>query len=1215
MDGPPFLIPVFLNSSGFVTAQVDSGCETYGAISERLCQKFGIEQIKLAKSRALNTITGIQRDRKITHIVNLTIDIDGWESQATCYVIPGQGQDLLLGLPWMRHREIILDPAAGLMYVGTQGMMAVRELSRRSKETGLTQIMGSVYAGMLRRAQRQRYTQPSQKQDCFLATSIKEMSTILDTTRPTPAADLKLPEEVQDYAELFDKEQAGGLPPHRGELDHHIRLKTGPDGKVPELPWGPLYNMPRDHLLEIRKQVIDLLDKGWIRASSSSAAAPVLLVKKADGGWRFCVDYRALNRISEQDRYPLPLIKETLRSLSQAKWFTKLDVRAAFHKIRVAEGDEHLTAFRTRFGLFEWLVCPFGLAGAPATFQRYINKALGSFLGDFVTAYLDDILIYTGGSRKEHMRQVRQVLQRLRAAGLYLDPKKCAFAVKEVTYLGYIITASKQVRPDPKKIAAIRDWEAPKRLKGVRSFLGFANFYRDFIPHFSQKAEPLTRLTRKNTPFRWGDEEQKAFDELRIAFMSEPILAQWDPDRETFVEADCSAVALGGCLSQKGDDGVIYPVAYHSAKLEPAERNYTIHDKELLAVISCLKAWSAELRSVGRPFTILTDHKNLEYFTRPRPITERQARWGEVLSLFNFDLQYRPGAQASRPDALSRREQDRPEDDTRVAQLLPALSIKAFIVDEPFHLPQGRTLFADEQIATLWDEGLKEDPQYAIRLKAVRDGERRFPKEAGADQTQIADCSLNAQGALQFRGRLWLPTWEPLTTKILQQVHDSPMSGHPGRNTLFKMLQRDYHWDMMSQAVRTFVRNCQQCRGAKKSRQLRQGLLRPLPIADRYWKQISIDFMVDLPSYDEDAPRHLMVITDRLSKYVQLEAMTSMGAEECALRFRDVWWKFHGFPTQIITDRGSDWLSKFWTSLCKLVGVEQLLSTAHHPQTDGGTERVNQEVQTILRIVVSFSQYDWPDHLPACQLALNNRDSSTIGVSPNFLLHGYDLSPIQQTEVPTAPSTTPAGQAMNFLRHLKEGMEWTQAAIAYAQQRQQEDANRSRRPAERFKVGDEVWLSLRNIKTNRPSKKLDWVNAKYRVVEVPTPLTVKLDVPRGLHPIFHVDLVERASNDPLPSQETTDTRPGPTWIMQEDGTEEEEYFVEEILKARNARGRGRHRDVLVKWRGYDQPTWEPLESVEGAQALDVFEERWGDIHSHDGPDSNKKRARKQRKQH
>lgn len=1220
MDTLPLLVPALINSLKFVDAQVDTGCDCYAAVSEKFAQRMGLEQVPLGKRRRIRTAVetkrrGVVRQEShstISHLVQFTLDMDGWESQVAAYVVPGLTRDVILGMPWMIRYDVCVRPARRELTIGATSGLVIKGSNNRATKNPTIAVLGSVFAGLVRQAQRKQ-------EECrLIATSLREVTSVLRVPGAEPEQERgqtpQLPDELRDFRDLFDQEKANELPPHRGQLDHHIRLKKHPDGSDPELPWAPLYNMPREHLLEIRKQVTDLMDKGWIRASSSPAAAPVLLAKKPGGGWRFCVDYRALNKVTEQDRYPLPLVKETLRSLSEARWFTKLDVRSAFHRLRIAPGEEHLTAFRTRFGLFEWLVCPFGLAGAPATFQRYINGALGKLLGDFATAYLDDILIYSGGSRKDHMRKVREVLTRLRAAGLYLDIKKCAFCVQEVKYLGFIVRAGKEIRPDPEKIEAIRSWEPPTRQRGVRGFLGFANFYRDFIPDFSSLTGPLLGLLKKGVQFKWSKECNNAFESLKKAFMSYPVLKQWDPARETVVEADCSIDALGGCLSQFSN-GILHPVAYHSARLTAPERNYTIHDKELLAVISCLKAWSAELRSVTRPFTILTDHKNLEYFTSPKEMSERQARWAETLSLFNFHLRYRPGTQAQRPDALSRRDQDRNTSPPRFGSIMQPTNMSPLSLDDRAlaadsreaanetadPLP-GAKIFSDNHLQSLWDQGMFKDEAMAQRIKAVQEDARRFPKEANTRE-QIADCTLSAHGTLMFRGRTWAPKWEPLTTTLIQRVHDSPMAGHPGKNSTFKLLQRDYHWEGMSQDVARFVRNCH-CYGGHKSRQLRQGLLQPIPIADRYWSQISIDFMTDLPAREKGDARYLMVITDRLSKYVQLEAMTSMGAEACAERFKHCWWRFHGFPSQIITDRGSDWLSKFWTTLCKLVGTTQLLSTAYHPQTDGGTERANQEVQAVLRVTISFEQFDWTEHLAACQLALNNRDSTVIGMSPNKALHGFDMAPIQEPPRVRESKTSAKGRAVAFINHLREGTDLAQAAIAFAQQRAQDSTNRQRRPAEKFRVGDSVWLSLRNVKTNRPSKKLDWVMAKYKVIDVPTPLTVKLDVPGGIHPVFHVDLLERAASDPLPSQELQDSRPGPklTWTDDEVGGQLiEEFEVEEILAVKNAPGRGQKRKAYVKWQGYFQPTWEPLENIRDTAALDRFENRWGDARWNDGP--------------
>ena len=408
-----------------------------------------------------------------------------------------------------------------------------------------------------------------------------------------------------------------------------------------------------------------------------------------------------------------------------------------------------------------------------------------------------------------------------------------------------------------------------------------------------------------------------------------------------------------------------------------------------------------------------------------------------------------------------------------------------------------------------------------------------------------------------------------------------------------------------------YLRNCQ-CYAAHISRKKKQGLLQPLPMADRYWTQISMDFMVDLPAAGEDDLQYLLVITDRLSKYIQLEALSTMEAPEVAKRFRDVW-RFHGFPVSIISDRGSDWVGQFWSSLCEIVGIEQLLSTAHHPQTDGGTERANQEVQAVLRMMVCFEQTDWPDCLPACQLALNNRDSTVTGISPNLLLHGYNLDLLQGAMLPEVSSTMPKGRAAQFVGHLKEGLELAQAAIAYAQQRAQESADRSRRPAEKYEVGDKVWFNLRHVKTNRPSKKFDWLRAKYTVQEVPTPLTVVLDLPGSLVKKVHVDLIEKAADDPLPSQHLRDARPGPKLVLSEEdpALQEEQWEVEEILRAGNARGRDK-RQVYVKWKGWVQPTWEPLEELQDTEALHRFEEKWGSAVTNDGP-PRRDRRRKARK--
>jgi hypothetical protein len=387
------------------------------------------------------------------------------------------------------------------------------------------------------------------------------------------------PPEFHEFLPLFNKIVANRLPPHRDQYDHKIVLK---DGFEP--PFGPLYSLSRPELEALKEFLEENLDKHFIRQSSSSAGAPVLFAKKGDGSLRLVVDYRGLNEGTIKNRYPLPLIRETLMRLSKAQWFTKLDIRGAYNLIRMEGGEEWKTAFRTRYGSFESLVMPFGLTNAPADFQRFIKDVLAPFLDRFTTAFLDDILIYSD-SLEEHRVHVRQVLERLSTAGLHLKPEKCVFYRREVKYLSLIVGVD-GIKMDPEKVTAVSEWAVPQTVKDVCSFLGFANFYGRFIRGYSELVRPLTRLTKKEIKFKWGPEEQATFAAVKkIAFTTAPVLRRFDHDRDVIVETDASDYVSAGVLSQYDDDGILHPVAFFSKKHSPAECNYKIYDKELMAIV------------------------------------------------------------------------------------------------------------------------------------------------------------------------------------------------------------------------------------------------------------------------------------------------------------------------------------------------------------------------------------------------------------------------------------------------------------------------------------------------------------------------------------------------------------------------------------------------------------------------------------------------------
>jgi len=1253
MNTPPLTAHLIVNSVYNALALIDSGCLCYALVSKKFARHSRLERYTITPQ----TIEGI--DGKLSEIKEISkfeFDMHGHREVAYAYVLNNMDEDIVLGKGWMDHRNVTIAPAKRSLYIHSKGIRVRCDEGIANRKT-THQVSAATFVGYIRRSR-----DPEKGVKVFAA-SIADINKAL---APKKTVDIKslLPKHYQSYYELFNPREASKLPPHRGPgVDHRIELESK-DGQQPQPPWGPLYGMSKGELLVLRKELTSLLEKGFIRVSSSPASSPVLFAKKPGGGLRLCIDYRALNAITRKDRYPLPLIRETLNNLSKAKWFTKLDVIAAFHKIRVTEGDEWKTAFRTRFGLFEWLVTPFGMANSPSTFQRYINWTLREYLDEFCSAYLDDVLIYTDGSLRQHQDHVRKVLSKLQEAGLQVDIKKCEFEVKTTKYLGFIIDAGKGIRMDPDKVKAIKDWEAPKTVKGVRSFLGFANFYRRFIRNFARIAAPLTRLTG-DVSFTWGDQEQAAFDELKEIFITEPTLTTFDSERDTVLECDSSGYAVGGVLSQYDNEGILRTCAYFSKKNNAHECNYEIHDKELLAVVRCLEEWDAELRSV-KSFKVITDHKNLEYFMKPKMLNERQIRWAALLSRFNMEILYRPGKQNVRADALSRREQDLPEDagderlQKRIIQVLKptsrcyeeadedeedsarswVMSAKTRVgrtgispsltkdrsgqqdttasesgADQTEHSREmleeqtepGSSVTQEEspvqanELEKLWQEALKDDQQYREATRAVLEQERRFPPSLGV-KCSISECAISDQGELLYRGRRWVPGGEKLRTRIIGEVHDSLSAGHPGREITYKMVARDFFWPGMSDNIRRYVRNCDVCGRTKPWREGTQGYLKPLPIPDQIWKEISMDFIEGLPT--SKGMSCLMVVTDRLSKGAIFIPLPDIKTETVVRAFLSQVVAYHWLPNAITSDRGSQFVSVLWERLCEILKINRRLSTAFHPQTDGATERMNSVWEAYVRAFISWSQDDWAIYCPMAQIAINGRDATSTGVSPFFLQHGYNVDPLQ-LEVPPNTSQrkysteerSDREKAETIVAKFRDVFDLVQASMAEAQAEQEKQTNRHRKEARNYKVGDKVWLKLdQQYRTGRPSLKLDWKSAKYTVTEVIDSHSVKLDTPPGHHPVFHVDRLRLANSDPLPSQVQDDYQPLP---LQVDG--EKEWTVEEILSEhQKRRGRGWKLYLEVKWKGYHRTTLEPAEALSNTEAVDRWETYTRDFRDEEG---------------
>ena len=1050
-----------------------------------------------------------------------------------------------------------------------------------------------------------------------------------------------VPQTYEEWLDVFSRKEADTLPKH-GPYDHAIHLKEGS-----EPPATTLYGMSRDEALELRRYLDENLSKGFIRASRSEAAAPVLFAKKPGGGLRFCVNYRGLNAITVKNRYPLPLISETLNRLSRTKIFTKLDIIAAFNRLRIREGDEALTAFRTRFGLFEYLVMPFGLCNGPASFQSYINDTLREFLDDFCTAYLDDILIYSD-CEAEHEIHVKRVLQKLREAGLQADVTKCAFHVTEVPYLGLIIT-TEGVKMDSAKVDTIVNWPGLVNLKDVQSFLGFANFYRRFIYGYSKLAAPLTQLTKKDVAFEWSPKCQVAFDALKRAFTSDVVLRHYNPDLKILVETDASDYVSGGILSQYDAQGVLHPIAYFSKKHSPAECNYEIYDKELMAIVRAFEEWRPELEGSTYPIDVITDHKNLEYFMSTKQLSRRQARWSEFLSRFNYHITYRPGKAGGKPDALNRRSGDLlKEGDTQdprhlyqhqtvlrshvldpriqanldpeprtidlqcrtvtldpiqlhlspVAPEIPVtLAPMDMDVEEPeiddvepqldHEIPDVNDDPADVPTQTLWDQAQVKDLFAPQVREALRSGARHH------NRIPLAECE-ERDGSLYFREKKYVPNSDSLRLRIIQLAHDSTAGGHPGRAKCYELVSRVYWWPNIYKYVQRFVRNCHVCSRAKPSRQCLQGWLRPLPIPERRWRDVSMDYVGPLPpsTFMGVTYRYVLVFVDRLTKMRHLVPTATMEVEEATQAFYAYVWKLHGLPESFVSDRGTQFTSDVWEHLCQMLKIDAKLSTAHHPQTDGQTERLNAIMEHYLRAFVNYMQDDWAKWIPGAKFSANNSPSATTVASP-FLANsgqnprlGFEPPEPLPTDL-TAQVRAKLINVENFTQKMEDLTEHLREEMLIAQAIYEANANASRRPCPRYLVGDQVWLNAKNLNTARPVVKLDDHNVgPFPVKRVfKNPLIIELQLPESMkvHPVFHASLLSHVATDPLPGQRQEPREP----VVAENG--ERAWYVNAISNSKLDR---RYIPPLLKyyvdWEGHF-PTWEPFHVLDDCQqALDDF---------------------------
>ena len=580
---------------------------------------------------------------------------------------------------------------------------------------------------------------------------------------------------------------------------------------------------------------------------------------------------------------------------------------------------------------------------------------------------------------------MKKVLQQLRKFNLFAKAEKCEFFVDHTKFLGYDITHG-SIKMSQDKLQAIHDWPAPTNVRQVRGFLGFCNFYRHFILNYAHIARPLHKLTQQNRKWNWDKEEQDAFEQLKHAFTQAPILQHFDPDLPITVEADASNFAIGAILLQPDKDGNLHPVAYHSRKLNSAELNYSTHDKEMLAIIDAFKTWRHYL--IGSDQVIIyTDHHSLEYFMQKHTWNRRQNRWLEFMQAFQFNIKWKKGVTNMKADALSRRPDYQLDPTTHPSPTaffhpsqLPtnaARTTRQRKPPQPSPPPEPPTPAPPPDTDSSEDDtapGISpllakiqecqethESTQELIHL--LKDHTLPVPEDLNHD---INLFELDPAGLLRFSNIIYIPNDFQLKLHVLAFIHNSRAGGHLGIDKTTDMFARHFYFPGMEKFIKEYVRGCYTCQRDKPVNRRRYGPLRPLPIPTVPWRSISMDALTKLPPSGPLGHNAVWVFVCRLTKMAVFLLYTEKDftAERLAELFYHDIWKNYGLPHDIVSDRGSLNTSKYWRAFLKMLSIQPLFSTAFHPQTDGQTERIIQNLTTYLRHFVSAYQDDWFNLLP-----------------------------------------------------------------------------------------------------------------------------------------------------------------------------------------------------------------------------------------------------------
>ena len=888
---------------------------------------------------------------------------------------------------------------------------------------------------------------------------------------------------------------------------------------------------------EEEKHLQQMLEKGIIQPSTSDWASPPVLIRKKDGKLRFCIDFRALNKVTIKDAFPIPNIQVCIDTLGDNTFFSSLDMASGYWQVLMDEQDRHKTAFITKYGLFEHVRLPFGLCNSPATFSRIIQTVLRGLTWKECLAYLDDVVVL-GKDFDEHLQNLSLIFSRFEQYNLKLKPEKCVLFQTEIKFLGKMVS-QKGVSINPESIEAVKTWPIPKNTKQLESFLGFANYHRDHVKKFSEMSSTLYDLvkTSKKTKFIWTSNHDTAFNEIKNAIIQAATLSYPNSEDLFILDTDASDKCVGAELIQiqNGKEKII---SFASKVLTPTQRKYCTTRKELLAIVVFTRQFRHFL--LGKNFIVRTDHNSLTWLLSFKNIEGQLARWLEELSQYNMTIQHRMGTKHMNVDPLSRI----PDELDPCGNYTAGVNIS--------QLPCGGCRFCT-RAHNQW-QSFEDDVDYVIPL-TVRQistadqtivthlfatGDLQKAQSGDSDLSKLTGWLQNDHCPSQFELSLSSPAvkyfwsnksqlvffdgilyykWEDpinprhlllapkeLQSKIMKYCHDHHAAGHLGQSKTYDKVKNCAIWHGMSQDIKLYVQSCATCNKNKKAS------VKPKAALGQYhagspMQRVHMDILGPLP-ITKRGNKYILMVIDQFTKWLECLPLPNQNAETVARSLVDGLFSKLGCPIELHTDQGKNMDGQMIRQLCQMLEISKTRTTPYHPSSNGQVERYNRLVLQSIRCYIKNKQNNWDMHLQQIAGAIRATQNRQTGCTPNLLMLGREVMQPVDIMLGTAQINNPEKETNEYLASLmskmSEAHQLARENIGEAQVRQKKDYDHKIQQ-KTYNVGDVVLKLDSATKVGQSSKlKSPW-KGPYIISKILSPVLYQIIDKKNKETVVHHD--------------------------------------------------------------------------------------------------------------